>query len=128
MTTPDTPHQPFNDRRQQVCKHESTLAGLTHDRDSMKQTLEAVSTKLDLILAQITKVAILEERHTNSAVEINKAHSNINLLKTEVDVLSKEVREFINQTKGMTKMAWAIWTILSGGMGMMLAKLFFFTH
>jgi hypothetical protein len=127
MTTSDA-KPPFNDRRQQPCKHESTLAGLSHDRDSMKQTLEAVSTKLDLILAQITKVAILEERHTNSAAEINKAHYNINQLKSEVDVLSKEVREFINQTKGMTKMAWAIWTILSGGMGMMLAKLFFFTH
>ena len=110
------------------CKHEGTIAGLIHDRDDLKKSMEAVSTKLDLILAQITKVAILEERHNGSTQDINRAHLYIANLEKEVKSLSQEVREFISESKGMAKMAWIVWTLLSGGLGLMLAKIFFFMN
>jgi hypothetical protein len=108
------------------CKHEGLLAGLVHDRDSMKQTLEGVSTKLDLILAQITKVAILEERHTNSAADINRAHLYIVNLEKEVKAMNSEVKDFMSQAKGMGRMAWAVWTLLASGLGVMLVKILFY--
>jgi len=120
----------LNDRRAPTpkieCKHEGLLAGLAHDRDSMKQTLEAVSTKLDLILAQITKVAILEERHTNSAADINRAHLYIANLEKDVKAMNEEVKDFMSQAKGMGRMAWAVWSLLASGLGVMLIKILFY--
>lgn len=116
------------ERRKPIdCKHEGTIGGLIHDRDDLKKSMEVVSTKLDLILAQITKVAILEERHNGSTADINRAHLYIANLEKEVKTLSTEVRDYISESRGMAKMAWALWTLLSGGMGMMLAKIFFFS-
>ena len=113
-------------RKVPECKHEGLLAGLQHDRDSMKGTLEAVSTKLDLILAQITKVAILEERHTNSAADINRAHLYIANLEKDVKEMSTEVKDFMSQAKGMGRMAWAVWSLLASGLGVMLIKILFY--
>jgi len=108
------------------CLKEGVIAGLIHDRDSIKRSMESVSTKLDLILAQITKVAILEERHSNSVEDINRAHVYIETLEGELKTLAAEVRDFMAHSRGMMRMGWVIWTILSSGLGMMLAKLFFF--
>lgn len=116
----------MSEEQNHPCKYETTIVGLAHDRDSMKNTLEGISTKMDLILAQITRVAILEEKHSSSAADINRAHLYVANLEKQVNELSKEVRDFISQAKGMSRMAWAVWTLLSGGLGMMLAKLFFF--
>jgi hypothetical protein len=114
------------DRRAKECTKEVVITGLMHDRDELKRTMEGVSTKLDLILAQITKVAILEEKHSNSTADINRAHLYIANLEKDVKTLAEEVRAFISESKGMAKMGWAVWTILSGGLGLMLAKMFFF--
>lgn len=118
--------QVIDRRKSKECSKEGVIAGLMHDRDELKKTMDGVSTKLDLILAQITKVAILEERHNGSTADINRAHLYIANLEKDVKGLSTEVRDFISHSKGMAKMAWVVWTLLSGGMGMMLAKLFFF--
>ena len=95
------------ERRAKECTKEGVIMGLAHDRDELKKTMEGVSTKLDLILAQITKVAILEEKHSNSTADINRAHIYIANLEKEVKVLSEEVRAYISESKGMAKMAWA---------------------
>ena len=120
------PPQILDRRQHHECKHESTIIGLTHDRDDLKNTMRDISTKMDLILAQMTKVVVLEEKHLNSTADINRAHLYIANLEKQVGELSREVRDFISQAKGMSRMAWVVWTLLSGGLGMMLAKLFFF--
>ena len=124
----DTQPQFIDRRASHECKHESTISGLTHDRDAMKNTLEGVSTKLDLILAQITKVAILEERHTNSTLDINRAHAYIADLREDVDTLSKEVREFINYSKGAARTAWAVWSFMGATVLAVLGKVLFGVH
>lgn len=108
------------------CAKEAVIAGLLHDRDDIKKTMETVSSKLDLILAQITKVAILEERHSNSVADIDRAHGLISKLEKDVRQISDEIRAYINETKGMAKMAWTVWTILSSAVGLMLVKVLFF--
>ena len=108
------------------CKHEADITTLKSSRDDMKRTLDGVSTKLDLILAQITKVAVLEEKHSNATSDINRAHLYINNIEKDVESLSKEVREFMNYSRGAAKTAQALWAILSGGVGAMLIKVLFF--
>lgn len=70
--------------------------------------MEAVSTKLDLILAQITKVAILEEKHSNLIIDNDRAHKKIGDLGKEMSDLAKETRAFINYSQGRDKVLWAI--------------------
>jgi len=84
--------------------------------------MEAVSTKLDLILAQITKVAILEEKHSNLIIDNDRAHKKIEGLATKVDTLAQETRAFINHSQGRDKVLWAI-----GGAVLLLGiKILFF--
>ena len=89
----------------------------------MERTMEAVSTKLDLILAQITKVAILEEKHSNLIVDNDRAHKKIESLTKEVADLAKETRAFINYSQGRDKVLWAI----GGGVLLLGVKVLFFT-
>jgi hypothetical protein len=118
----------LRDRRadKPVCTQLETIHSLVSDRDGMKKTMEGVSTKLDLILAQITKVAILEERHTNSVTDINRAHMYIANLEKETKALSVEVRDFISYSKGVARTAWAVWSLLAGTVLMLLVKILFF--
>lgn len=126
---PDTSSYPFVDRRRPSdCKHEGVIQTLLHSRDAAQKTLEGVSTKLDLILAQITRVAILEEKHSNSAADITRAHDKIAVVEQELETLSREVRDYMAYSRGVTRTAWAIWTLMGSGLGAMLLKILFFSN
>ncbi|MDD5176256.1 MAG: hypothetical protein PHQ05_07545 [Sterolibacterium sp.] len=97
------PHEPL------PCQgHEKRLSITEQSVAHMERTMEAVSTKLDLILAQITKVAILEEKHSNLIIDNDRAHKKIGDLGKEMSDLAKETRAFINYSQGRDKVLWAI--------------------
>lgn len=131
---------PYIDRHSQAsppCKHEFEIKALAQRDEALQKSMDGVSTKLDLILAQITKVAVLEEKHSNQTVDLTRAHDKIGKLekeldekagslKRELDELSKEARGFINHTNGMAKMAWLLWTCLGAGVVTLFVKVLFF--
>ena len=122
------------DRRKTCeCKHEPAIQALKASEASMQKSIDGVSTKLDLILAQITKVAVLEEKHSNQVADINRAHKyikdleeqqekDVDALRKELSDLAKETRAFINQAKGM----WALLSFLGAGFIATLVKVLFF--
>ena len=89
---------------------------------SVEKVMDAVSTKLDLILAQITKVAILEEKHSNLIIDNDRAHKKISDLTDKFDKLAEETKAFINYTKGQNKVLWAIGGVV---MALVVKALFF---
>lgn len=89
---------------------------------AMERTMEAVSTKLDLILAQITRVAILEEKHSTQQADVNRAHAKIDALAKEVEGLAKETRAFISYSQGRDKVLWALGAVV---LGLFIKALFF---
>ena len=89
---------------------------------SVEKVMDAVSTKLDLILAQITKVAILEEKHSNLIIDNDRAHKKISDLTDKFDKLAEETKAFINYTKGQSKVLWAIGMAVSA---LVIKALFF---
>jgi len=103
---------PIIDRRtpdNKPCAEHAQRIALTEKSVShMERTMEAVSTKLDLILAQITKVAILEEKHSNLFLDNDRAHKKIADNVEKLDRLSEETRAFMNYTKGQNKILWAV--------------------
>ena len=121
--------QPMTDRRmnqdkQPPCADHSQRLALTEKSVAgMERVMEAVSTKLDLILAQITKVAILEEKHSNLIIDNDRAHKKISDLADKVDVLAVETRKFISYSEGRDKVLWALGAVVLG----LFIKVLFFT-
>lgn len=97
--TPDRP--PCTDHEKRISLTEQAVM-------SIKQTSEGMTTKLDLILAQITRVAILEEKHQTQQVDVTRAHSKIEGLEDTVDALARETRNFIAYSQGRDKVLWVI--------------------
>lgn len=111
------------DPRQYPCAdHERRISLTEQSVASLKQTNEGIRTKLDLILAQVTRVALLEEKHTSLMTDNNRAHNKIAGLEKDIEKLGLESREFINYTKGQNKIIWAI----GGVVAMMFVKILFF--
>ena len=102
--------------------HEKRLALTEQAVMSIKQTSEGMTTKLDLILAQITKVAILEEKHSNLLIDNDRAHSKIAGVTDKLDNLAQESRAFMNYTKGQNKVLWSIGAVV---LGLLIKALFF---
>lgn len=75
---------------------------------SLKQTNEGLTTKMDLLLAQMTKVALLEERNVTQQVDLGRAHAKIDSNSEKFESLALESRAFMNYTKGQNKILWAI--------------------
>ena len=117
-------HQPIYDQRSQFpcADHSQRLAINEKSVHSVERTMEAVSTKLDLILAQITKVAILEEKHSNLILDNDRAHKKIDDVSDKLGSLSEESKAFMNYTKGQNKVLW----VLAGGVAGLFVKVLFF--
>ena len=109
-------HQPVNphDRRAQFpcASHEQRIALTEQAVMSLKQTNEGITTKLDLLLAQMTKVALLEERHVTQQQDLTRAHSKIESTNKELDELAVETRKFIAYSQGQDKVLWAIGAVV----------------
>lgn len=105
----------LSDHSQRIALTEKSVSG-------MERTMEAVSTKLDLILAQITKVAILEEKHSNLIIDNDRAHKKIADIADKLEALAKETRAFMNYAQGRDKVLWA----LGGVVLALLVKALFF--
>lgn len=103
-------HQPTYERREQLpcAAHEQRIALTEQAVLSIKQTNEGITTKLDLLLAQMTKVALLEERHITQQVDLTRAHTRIEDNAKKLETLADESRAFMNYSKGQAKILWAI--------------------
>lgn len=113
------------------------MGGLEQSHTYLKETLGGMASKLDLILVQITKVAILEEKSSVQQIDINRAHNKISTVETKhellIDALEKkhddlavEVRDFVSFIRGLTKLAYILWSTLGGVVFLILVKILFF--
>lgn len=75
---------------------------------SLKATNEGLTTKMDLLLAQMTKLALLEERNITQQGDITRAHKKIEDIEKKHDELATEIRAFMNYSNGQQRVMWAI--------------------
>ena len=121
-------HQPINDRRvpptppTPCAAHEQRIALTEQAVMSLKQTNEGITTKLDLLLAQMTKVALLEERNITQQQDLTRAHAKIEANAKTLDTLAIESRAFMAYAQGRDKVLWA----LGGVVLALLVKAMFF--
>lgn len=105
--------------------HDRRIALMEQALFSLKTTSEGIVTKLDLLIVQTTKVALLEERHLSQAEDLSRAHSRIRSLEDNMVAHIKEAEAFINHSKGRDKVLWAIGMAV---FALMIKALFFAAH
>jgi hypothetical protein len=73
-----------------------------------------------MILFQINKVAILEEKHTYQSAALARAFDQLKNLETELKML----QDFKNKTEGMARMAWLVWSAMGLSLAAILTKVY----
>lgn len=106
------------------CKHEGDIQMLKSNETSMQKALDGVNMKLDMILAQITKVAVLEEKHTYQGEALGRAFNKLGTMENELHELDR----FRHRTEGMAKMAWILWVAIGSAVFALALKVFFGAH
>ena len=102
--------------------HENRISLTEQAVMSLKQTNEGLTTKMDLLLAQMTKVALLEERNVTQQIDLARANTRIDANAEKMEKLAEESRAFMNYSKGLSKVLWTLATAVSA----LLVKALFF--
>lgn len=105
---------------------ERRINTLEHASQTLKEAISGMTIKLDLILAQVTKVAILEEKHNTQQLDLNRLYTRVETLNDKHETLAVESREFNNTVKGIGRVAWALWTVLGATVLLLFIKILFF--
>ncbi len=94
--------------------HENRISLTEQAVMSLKQTNEGLTTKMDLLLVQMTKVALLEERNVTQQIDLARANTRIDANAEKMEKLAEESRAFMNYSKGQNKILWAIGAAVAG--------------
>lgn len=104
------------------CQQVNRIETLEKRDESIIKTLELMENrfdaKLDLILSQISKIAVLEVNHQNASSAINRAFTKME----ELEKLTRDLAAFRDRTEGMAKMAWLLWGVMGTGLGFLILK------
>lgn len=109
----------------QSCKHEGKIQMLDQRDQMIQESLSELKSKTDLILMQITKVAVLEVNHVHQTEALSRAFKRIDDLEGQITALTANTNAFINRVDGMARMAKFLWVMMGGGLGAMLLKVLF---
>jgi len=85
---------------------------------AIKKMEDKFDAKLDLILFQIQKIAVLEANHQNHQAGMARAFDKIEYLESQ----ARDLQAFKNHTSGMAKMAWVLWSALGISVAGLLVK------
>ena len=102
------------------CAHADTITSLANRDLEVSAWRQEVRADLKEIKAATAGIELLRVEHNHHKEAMNRAFGRIESLETH----RSEVTQFIARVQGMTALAWALWTILSGGLGLALFKLF----
>lgn len=113
----------MSDQADKPCASHDRRISLTEQAVmSLKQTNEGLTTKMDLLLAAMTKVALLEERNVTQQIDLARANTRIDANADKMEKLAEESRAFMNYSKGQNKVLWT----LGIAVGALLVKALFF--
>lgn len=110
------------------CKHEGKIAMLEQRDQMIMDALTELKGKTDLILMQVTKVAVLEANHSHHAEALGRAFTRIEVLENSIKTVSEETKAFMHTMQGMARMAYWVWGLMGTGLGTMLIKVMFGGH
>lgn len=123
MTTEDFTLKRQSDYSPPPCQdHDRRLALIEQTMGGIRAANEQMVNKLDLLLTQMTKIALLEERHLSQQTDLNRAHDRIGELSKALTAHVNSTEAFINYSKGRDRVLWT----LSAAVGILVLKAVFF--
>lgn len=124
----------------QSCAHDTAIAKHDASIDTLAKYLEEMRSDIKEMKNVLQVLSAVQVETTHTKESLNRAFGRIEALEREKahddDVSSLEKRifsleearkdydAFINQARGMKTLAWALWTILASGLGLVIVKLF----
>ena len=104
------------------CSHEQRLISIERRHESLLESIKKMEdkfdAKLDMIIFQINKVAVLEEKHTYQSQALGRAFEKLGNIEMSVDTL----KSFKDKTEGMARMAYLLWTAMGVSLGALAVK------
>lgn len=100
----------------------SKLSLLEQREADSRSMMVSMNGKLDLIVASLARVQLLEEKHANQNEAVARAFKKLEAQEVVLDTLLA----FKNKIEGMATMAWLLWTGMGAAMVAMLVKIMFF--
>jgi hypothetical protein len=105
---------------------ERRVSALEGSHNYVKSAVDEIVGKLDKILEQNTRVAVLAEKQATHQVDLDRAYARISAVEEKHASLLQTVTTFISFISGLTKLAYVLWTTLSGVTLIILVKMLFF--
>lgn len=105
-----------------TCDKESRLGALEQQDNAISKAIERLDGKLDAILVQVSKIAVLETNHSHQSGALDRAFNAINTTSVKVESLEK----FQSNIEGMARLAYILWASFGGGLLMLAVKVLFF--
>lgn len=115
------------------CDQLTRIVQLEEKDKTLQDTMTRIEVKLDMVVLQISKIAVLEEKHSTHAATIDRifarmstleksCESSLKDLAREHTSLKENTEKFINHTNGLAKGAFLLWTLMGTGLGFLLLK------
>jgi regulator of replication initiation timing len=122
------------------CTEEKRINRVEHAVEATQAMLQEMRTDLKEVKSVVQITGAMQIENTHMKESLTRAFARIEKLEAEkahdqdVDEVIARVRAlersketydaFLNQVQGMKHLAWALWTILAGGLGLVIVKLF----
>lgn len=88
--------------------------------EAFKSMADKFDAKLDVIIYQMNKIAILEVEHSNHKTSLSRAFDQIEDLTKVVATLTS----YKDKAEGMTRMAWILWSAMGVSITTLIIKIF----
>ena len=102
------------------CPHSGVIATLSGRDADLAEWRSELRADIKEIKATLQMVELLKSEHGYQKESIGRAFNRLETLEQH----RSDMQQFIARVDGMTRMAWALWTLLTGGLGLALFKLF----
>lgn len=106
------------------CSQHHRIGTIEKNMDGVMEKLQAMESKfdgkLDLILMQINKIAVLEANHANHSSALGRAFDKVEKLEED----SRRLNEFKSKAEGMAQLAWVLWGSIGAGTLALMFKVF----
>jgi uncharacterized membrane protein len=119
-----------------IFKHASALEMLTQTLAEMRGDIKEVKSVVQVIGAVQIESAHMKDSLARAfsrieVMEREKAHDHeldaVIIRVKDIEKATERYDAFINQVEGMKSLAWVLWSVLAGGLGVVIMKLFVMT-
>ena len=122
------------------CPHDNTIAQQGAALSTLTQLLNEMRTDLKEVKSVVQVIGMVQVETTHQKEALTRVFARLETLEKEkahdheVDALSDRITDletakesydaFINRVEGMKSLAWMLWSVLAGGLGIVILRLF----